>query len=534
MSVSSLRLLGAFALVTPFAPAPVRLGRKAQALLACAAMHGSNGVGRERLVGLLWPDHGEEEARGALRQCVHLLRRGLGPAADLLERDSDRLALRERACEVDVLRFEALAASREPAALQAAAQVYRGDFLESLEAGAEFARWAATERERLRDLACRVLDRLSESPLGPADRDQAVQLAHRLLASDPVHEGCYRALMRLHAGAGLRAKALQTWNDCRSALRRELGVEPAAETAGLVSQLSGLSDAPAATDPAQAMPLAGAPRVPVVSGPRVGDHPRVVDLNLRGWESFCRCTPHDNLLARAAFEEAVRLAGDHAEIIARVGWTHWMESVFGWTPDPERSMELACQWASRAIACNRSGRSTPHTLMGKVLLRRRQFDEGLAQLRLAASLEPHYAWANFHLAEGLMLAGECDEALAAVERALALDLNDHGMFLTIRGFALWMTGELEAAQVAMESAATRNPGYFWAQLGLTAIHAERGNLDGARAAAAAAGRMNPRLSTAHVEEALPMRLPEQQQRMAQALRAAGLPPGGPAAAVRQA
>lgn len=528
MSASSLRLLGAFALQTPFAPAAVRLGRKAQALLACAAMHGSSGVGRERLVGLLWPDHGEEEARGALRQCLHLLRGRLGPAADLLERDCDRLVLRERACEVDARRFEALAASREPAALQAAAQVYSGDFLDSLEAGAEFARWAATERVRLRDLACRVLAVLSESRLDEAGRDQAVQLAHRLLASDPVHEGCHRALMRLHAGAGLRAKALQAWNDCREALHRELGVEPSAETAGLAAQLSGLAEA------GSSPPAGGAPRIPVVSGPRAGDPPRVVDLNLRGSESFCRCTPHDNLQARAAFEEAVRLAGDHAEIIARVGWTHWMDAVSGWTAEPERSMEDAYQWASRAVACNRAGRSTPHTLMGKVLLRRRRFDEGLAQLRLATSLEPRYAWAHFHLAEGLMLAGECAEALAAADRALTLDLDDHGMFLCIRGLALHMLGELEAAQAVLESAVTRNPDYFWAHMGLAVVHADRSDVESARAAVATARRLNPRFSVTYIEAALPMLRVEHQQRMARALRAAGAPLDSPGPAVHQA
>lgn len=527
MTIASLRLLGALALETPCSPGPLRLGRKAQAVLAAAALGGGAGVSRARLLALLWPDQSEDEARGALRQCLHLLRRSLGDAVELLDIDRERLVVSDRACEVDVVRFEALSASADMACLGRAVALYRGDFVESLEAGSEFERWAAVERERLRTIAHGLVARLSECPVDAATREQAVRLARRLLASDPVHEGCYRALMRLHAGAGLRAKAFQTWNDCREALRGELGVEPSAETAALAAQLCGLAEAP--EPPSTAAPAAvGAPVIPVVSGPRAGDHPRVVDLNLRGWESFCRCTPHDKLQARAAFEEAVRLAGDHAEIIARVGWTHWMESVFGWTVEAGRSMDLAEQWASRAIACNRSGRSTPHTLMGKVLLRRRRFDEGLAQLRLAVELEPRYAWAHFHLAEGLLLAGEFDAALAAVDRAMALDLNDHGMFLTIRGLALRMTNELEAAQAVMESAVTRNPDYFWAHAVLAGIHAERGQLERARAEAATARRLNPRFSVSSHAAALPMRHPEHQQRMARALRAAGVAADSPA------
>lgn len=531
MTSSSLRLLGAFALEAPCSPGPLRLGRKAQAVLAAAALGGAAGVSRARLIALLWPDHAEDEARGALRQCLHLLRRSLGDTVDLLNIDGERLFVSDRACQVDVVRFEALSASADLAGLVTAAALYPGEFLESLEAGAEFARWATTERERLRNIACGVLTRLSDSVLDQADREQAVQLAHRLLANDPVHEGCWRALMQLHAGAGLRAKALQAWNGCREALRRELDVEPAAETAALFHRVAGWPEAPLTAAPAA---QTGVPRIPVVSGPRVGDHPRVVDLNLRGWEAFCRCTPQDNLLARAAFEEAVRLAGDHAEVIARVGWTHWMESVFGWSADPGRSMDLAQQWASRAIACNRGGRSTPHTLMGKVLLRRRRFDEGLTQLRLAVDLEPQYAWAHFHLAEGLLLAGEFDAALAAVDRAMGLDLNDHGMFLTIRGLALRMTNQLPAALAVMESAATRNPDYFWAHMGLAGIHAELGQLGSARTAAATARRLNPRFSVTFLAAALPMRHPEHQQRMARALRAAGVPVDSPALAARDA
>ncbi|NKE66726.1 hypothetical protein RAMLITH_12905 [Ramlibacter sp. RBP-2] len=535
MTSSSLRLLGAFALETPCSPVPLRLGRKAQAVLAAAALGGAAGVSRARLIALLWPDHAEDEARGALRQCLHLLRRSLGGAVDLLNSDGERLVVCDRACEVDVVRFEALSASGDLAGMATAAALYRGDFLESLEAGTDFERWAATERERLRNIACGVLARLGESVLDQPDRERAVQLAHRLLANDPVHEGCWRALMQLYVKAGLRAKALQAWNDCREALRGELGVEPAAETAALFHRLSGWPESPLAAPPAaQEISRTGVPRIPVVSGPRAGDHPRVVDLNLRGWEAFCRCTPQDNLLARAAFEEAVRLAGDHAEIIARVGWTHWMESVFGWTVEPERSMDLAEQWASRAIACNRTGRSTPHTLMGKVLLRRRRFDEGLAQLRVAVELEPQYAWAHFHLAEGLLLAGEFDTALDAVDRAIALDLNDHGMFLTIRGLALRMTNELEAAQAVMESAVTRNPDYFWAHAALAGIHAERGQFERARAEAATARRLNARFSVSSHAAALPMRHPEHQQRMARALQAAGVPADSPAPELRGA
>jgi DNA-binding SARP family transcriptional activator len=519
MTASRLRLLGAFALETAFSPAPLHMGRKAQALLAAVALQGSQGLSRTRLISLLWGEHGEEEARGALRQCLHLLRRSLGTAADLLEIDGERLVVAQHACEVDVIRFESLAASRDLADWGTAAAIYRGDFIEALEAGPDFELWAAVERERLRNLAHGVLSRLSHQTLDGATREQAEQLAHRLLASDRVHEGCYRALMRLYAAAGLRAKALQTWNECRETLRRELDVEPSDETAAVIKRLRGHAAVDSAPPASAPTPV---PFVPVVSPARSGDDPRVVDLNLRGWEQYVLYTPDGNLRARAAFEEAVRLAGDHAEVIARVGWTYWTEATSRWTGDPDASMAQAFQWASRAIACNR-GRSTPHSLMGKVLLWRGQHDVALQQFRAAVELEPHYSWAHFHLAEALMWAGQCDEALAEVSRALALDQNDHGIFLNVRGFALWMMRENRAARLALHSALTRNPTYFWPALMLAVVDAEEGDLAAAADAAATALGRRPRFSVSYVERALPFRMPEHRRRMVDALRACGMP-----------
>ena len=82
MSAWTLRLLGAFMLKAASSAQPLRMGRKGQALLSYVAAQGSGGANRTRLVALLWADHGDDEARNALRQCLHQTRRVLGAAAD--------------------------------------------------------------------------------------------------------------------------------------------------------------------------------------------------------------------------------------------------------------------------------------------------------------------------------------------------------------------------------------------------------------------------------------------------------------------
>jgi len=524
MPASTLRLLGEFALETPGAAASPRLGRKARALLAFVACQPGAAANRGRLIALLWPDQSDEDARAALRQCLHLLRRQLGAAADGLDSDGDRIVLRTDAFDVDVHRFESLALRQDMESMLAAAQLYRGDFLDGLDAGVDFSGWAGAARQRLRDVAQALLTRLGEAR-GEGACDATVQLAHRLLASDPMHEGCYRALMRLHARAGLRGKALQTWEECRHALRRELDVEPSAQTRAVLEELRLGEDKSSAAVLAKTAPTARP-----ASLVRSDEDCVILDLMLRGHQLFTLFTPESNAQARAVFEAAIARASDHADAIAFLGWTYWFDSLAGWSADPALSYQYASSCASRAVACNHGSSSTPHMLLGKVLLWRMEHDAALEQLRLGLAIEPESAYAQFNLGDALMFCGRCEEALAHLDQALKLDANEHGVFLTIQGQALWMMGRLREAQKTLGSAVRRNPTYAWAHGALATVHFERGDPEGARDAAAIARRLNGRFSVSFVGQVMPYRIAEHRQRMVKAWSAAGMPqcetPGG--------
>ena len=75
-----------------------------------------------------------------------------------------------------------------------------------------------------------------------------------------------------------------------------------------------------------------------------------------------------------------------------------------------------------------------------------EHDAALEQLRHAVEIAPSSAYAHFNLGDASMWCGRCDEALVHLDRALRLDPNDHGVFLTIRGVTLWMMGELREAR----------------------------------------------------------------------------------------
>src|SRR5438105_4709864 len=110
---------------------------------------------RDSLVAIFWPEVGHEQARNALRQVVHRLRRALGEDV-VAGRGADELGLDVGRIWCDVTAFEhALGEQRVEDALE----VYRGDLLPGffLSEAPEFERWLDEERQHLRQRGqCRM------------------------------------------------------------------------------------------------------------------------------------------------------------------------------------------------------------------------------------------------------------------------------------------------------------------------------------------------------------------------------------------
>ena len=237
MTSLHLTLLGGFQARLGSGPALSLPTRKAQALLAYLALPPGRAHPRDKLATLLWGDSPEGQARNSLRQALFALRRAL-PAGGVRV-DGDAVALDPAAVEVDVAAFERGVAEGTPAALAAAAPLYRGDLLAglSVEGTGGFEEWLLGERERLRELALEGLAKLLAQQRQAGQTDAAIQTGLTLLGLDPLQEPAHRALMRLYAQAGRRGAALRQYQQCVGVLQRELGVEPEAETKQLYHEL---------------------------------------------------------------------------------------------------------------------------------------------------------------------------------------------------------------------------------------------------------------------------------------------------------
>lgn len=225
-------LLGGFAVMVNGQPADVPT-RKSAALLAVLAVRPGALVSRDRLLGLLWPDSAEAQARASLRQALSQLRRVLPDGA--LVTVGDQLRLDPVRAGSDVGRLDTLLRLDDPVQGLAATELYRGRFLADLPLLEEpFEDWRRMETERLHALLLARLHawltRLAEA----GDDAAALSLGEALVALDPLAEGAHRTLMRIYQRQGTPALAERQYQRCAEALLRELDVEPTPETQALL------------------------------------------------------------------------------------------------------------------------------------------------------------------------------------------------------------------------------------------------------------------------------------------------------------
>lgn len=222
--------------------------RKAIALVAYLAIEGQT-FRRDSLAGLLWPEHGGDQARGALRRTLSTLKKGMG--GEGVEADRATVGLTSDAVWTDAMEFRRLIEqSQVPlsegdpdaclALVERAIELYRGDFMAgfSLRDSVDFEDWQYFQSESHRRLMASALEQAVECLTMRGRFAEAIDRARRWLTLDPLHEPAHRKLMLLFAWNDQRASALKQYRACVGLLERELGVPPLAETTELYRQIT--------------------------------------------------------------------------------------------------------------------------------------------------------------------------------------------------------------------------------------------------------------------------------------------------------
>ena len=252
--------------------------RKARALLDYLLLSGSGEESRERLVGLLWSETGEDRARASLRQVVHELREAM-EAAGCSALRAGRLAI---SLDLSLTRPDA----RD--VLQAAERGIAHPLLlstprlsEALLQGLDdldpaFRGWLTVTRQAFHDRLIRALESALRVESQP--RSLRLRLAEAVLRLDPTHEEACRALMRGSAEAGDTVAALRAYEQLWRLLEEEYDAEPSAATQALVAEIKLGQIAPVASGLAEPAPSYELETAQPAAAPRSGTVPTRIAL----------------------------------------------------------------------------------------------------------------------------------------------------------------------------------------------------------------------------------------------------------------
>ena len=258
----AVKLLGPFQTTLDGTAIPESRTRKIEALLAFIILEAQTAHRREQLIGLLFPELPEDQARTNFRQTLTRLRRAIQDE----EADPPFLIINRESIQfnpysdysLDVTTFQQLShgcpqhypgrgynphcpGCRQQR--QQAVQLYRGPFLSDLylDDSAAYETWAGAYRQTLHQAALTALQELAIHHEHSGEYRIAQHYAQQLLQLEPWEEETQQQLMRLLAYQGQRNTALRQYNTYASLLRQELGIEPLPETQTLQATITAAS-----------------------------------------------------------------------------------------------------------------------------------------------------------------------------------------------------------------------------------------------------------------------------------------------------
>jgi DNA-binding SARP family transcriptional activator len=185
---------------------------------------------RAAVAGHLWPDAPEDHAHGSLRSALwrlHKLAPGLVEASGstIALADGVRVDVRELAdwarrvcdprCGLDELDIP-------DAGLQ-------GELLPGW-----YDDWVQLERENLRQVRMHALEVLAHRLAEAGRYAEALQAAYSAVRAEPLRESAHRIVVRIHVTEGNLSEALRVYEQFRTMLAAELGLQPSGRMTQLV------------------------------------------------------------------------------------------------------------------------------------------------------------------------------------------------------------------------------------------------------------------------------------------------------------
>ena len=256
--------------------------------------------------------------------------------------------------------------------------------------------------------------------------------------------------------------------------------------------------------------------------------------SLGAWEIYQRglwhlwsFTREDMTKAQRLFQQVHQLDASFAIAYSFESYSHYLDTMLGYTETPDESLKLAYKSGKRALALDDHD-PVAYFALGRVCMMQGKHDDSVAELSRAVELSPSFALAHHGLGFALVLSGQVEEGAEELDKAIRLSPRDPVMWGTMcfRSIASNLLHQYEEAvrwarRVLIEPRAAE--GGYWPYAVLASALGNLDQLNEAHEVLGEALQRKPDLSLTYLKTTLKTKQPDGLDTYLDGLRRAGLP-----------
>jgi len=235
-----------------------------------------------------------------------------------------------------------------------------------------------------------------------------------------------------------------------------------------------------------------------------------------------RDTKEGHMMARKLGEEAMAIDPEYARPYALLAGWHVRDVFFGWSKSRKESLANALKLAQKAISLD-DAYPGGYWALSSIYMFKRQYQRARAEAERAITLDPNRADAYSQLGAVLWMEGRPQEAIAPLEMAIRINPIAPSIYYRRLGGAYRDLGRYEEAIVQLKKAVNLTPDSLYAHVGLAATYSLAGRNEEAHYEVSEILRIQPKFSLDSVAKRSPFKHKADIDRVAGALRKAGLP-----------